>query len=183
LHRKTLIFLAIVAVISGALLDARIRGRGPSGPLLTFERVRGEPAIPIRIAIVPLNDPSIGRLTRFRVDVESGLDPDLVQDIHVEYDLPNHVIRPAMAVNQSDSLNARGQSRLELGIVILDSARYAIKARVIVRMTDGRSLTQTAVHWVDLGDQDAPQGMVGRVVDRDGTGIRIYQGVTVRGRP
>jgi Flp pilus assembly protein CpaB len=61
-----------------------------------------------------------------------------------------------------------------------DESRYAIRARLIVHLTNGKTISQTAIRWIDLGAEDPPEGMIGRIVNPDGTAIRVYQGETVR---
>jgi hypothetical protein len=73
-----------------------------------------------------------------------------------------------------------GRSHLEFGVIVPDESRYSIHARLIVRLTNGKTISQTAVRWIDLGAEDPPEGMIGRIVDPDGAAIRVYQGVTVR---
>jgi hypothetical protein len=72
----------------------------------------------------------------------------------------------------------RGESRMAL--IIPDGARYQIRARIVVELRNGKTISQTAVRWIDLGEEDPPEGMLRRIVDPDGSGIRVYQGTTVR---
>jgi hypothetical protein len=128
----------------------------------------------------PLNQPEVGKAARFQVLVDSKIDPDLVEEMRVEYEIPEGV-RLAPGTNSSPALLARsGKSRMELAAIVPDQARYPIRARVIVNLRNGKSLSRTAVQWIDLGLEDAPEGMIGRIVDPDGTGIRVYQGRAVK---
>lgn len=139
-----------------------------------------EPSIPLRVELVPLEKPETGRVTRFQLRVDSGLDPDIISAIHVEWDMPPAVRRVAALEQGPREINRRGETRLDLRLIIPDERRHAIQARVVVRLRDGGTISQTAVRYVDLGEEDPPEGMIGRIVDADGNGIRIYQGVTVR---
>jgi hypothetical protein len=137
-------------------------------------------SLPIRVELVPLSEPRVRQAARFRVEVESDLDPDLVQDARVEYELPDRVRMLDDARREPQGLAKSGPSRLEFAVIVPDESRYSIRARLIVRLTNGRTISQTAVRWIDLGAEDPPEGMIGRIVDPDGVGIRVYQGVTVR---
>jgi hypothetical protein len=99
----------------------------------------------------------------------------------MEYDLPPKWLRPAALQLDAPVINKSGRTRLEVGLIIPDEARYEIRARVVLTLRNGVRLSQTAVHWVDLGSEDPPAGMIGRIENRDGSGIRIYRGVTVEG--
>jgi hypothetical protein len=114
------------------------------------------------------------------VRVESRFDPDLVEELRVEYELPA-ALRPSLPEGaRQRPLLKQGLNLLELAVVVPDERRHLVRARAVVRFTDGRTVSQTAVHWIDLGAEDPPEGMIGRIVDPDGTGIRIYRGITVR---
>ena len=84
------------------------------------------------------------------------------------------------AGREPQGLAKSGRSRLEFAVTVPDESRYSIRARLIVRLTNGKTISQTAVRWIDLGAEDPPEGMIGRIVDSDGVGIRVYQGITVR---
>ncbi len=143
-------------------------------------RTQCDPSLPIRIELIPENQPLVGQTARFRLEVDSDLDPDLVLDMRVEYETPPRLQMRADLSNDPQTLAKSGRSRLRLGVIVPDEARYSIRARLIVRLMDGKTISQTAVRWIDLGAEDPPEGMIGRIVDPDGTGIRIYQGTTVR---
>jgi len=139
-----------------------------------------DPSVPIRIEMIPLNQPEAGRVARFRVTTDSSLDPDLVRNSWVEYEMPEGSRRSPESLERLEIGRRSGRSRLELGVIIPDERRYEIRARYVVQLADGNTIAQTAVRWVDLGEEDPPDGMIGRIVDPDGTGIRVYQGVKVR---
>ena len=137
-------------------------------------------SLPIHVELVPLSEPHVGQAARFRVEVESNLDPDLVQDARVEYELPDRVRMLDDAGREPQGLAKSGRSRLEFAVTVPDESRYSIRARLIVRLTNSKTISQTAVRWIDLGAEDPPEGMIGRIVDPDGGGIRVYQGITAR---
>ena len=58
--------------------------------------------------------------------------------------------------------------------------RYEIRARLVLELADGKTIAQTAVRYVELGAARPPEGMIGRIVDSNGNGVRVYQGVAVR---
>jgi len=136
-------------------------------------------SVPIQIKMVQLDDARAGLPARFQVEIESDLDPDLVRDIWVEYDFPEKVRSVANAASAPQHLNRAGHSRLELGVIVPDQDRYRLRARLFVRLTDGRTISQTAVRWIN-SDKRPPEGMIGRIPRPDGSGIRVYRGVTTR---
>lgn len=155
----------------------------PSGKMDAIRPTAGdaaEPSLPFTVELVPQAAPSAGRITPFVVNVQSNLDPDTVRDIHVEYELPRGVIRPAAASLSPERVLASGLTRLELGVVLPDESTYPIRARVVVRLTNGKTIAQSAVYWANPGKRGGPNEIVNRMSDADGTGIRIYRGMTVR---
>ena len=136
-------------------------------------------SIPIQIELVPVEEPQVGRPAQFQVHIESALDPDLVKNLWVEYDLPQGVRRIPSAAGTRQELRRSGHSRLDLGVIIPDDAPRRIRARLVVQLNDGRTISQTATKWINP-DTRPPEGMTGRIANPDGTAIRIYQGVTVR---
>lgn len=171
--------LACVSAISlrvEAQTGFTVRGNSSLPP----DATRCDVSLPITVEMVPLNEPEVGQAAKFQVLVDSKIDPDLVESIRVEYELPDG-IRLAPGTSSAPAALARsGKSRLELGAIIPDQARYALRARLIVQLTNGKSISQTAVRWIDLGPEDQPEGMIGRIVNPDGTGIRVYQGQAVK---
>lgn len=136
-------------------------------------------SIPLQISLTPLNEPGVGGTARFAVSTESGIDPDLVKRMWVEYELPERM-RPNRAYLEDREIPRMArESRHELGVLVPDQGRYPIRARLMVELVDGKTISKTATRWINLGNS-APEGMLGRMVDPDGTGIRVYQGVTVR---
>lgn len=136
--------------------------------------------IPISIELTLLNQPGLERPTRFGVTVISSLDPDLVQDMRLLYELPARVRTATQTSAAPLALRRSGRTDLELGVMLPDRARYPIRARLVVLLTDGKTISQTAVRWVGLSSEDQPEGMIGRIVDPDGTGIRVYRGETIK---
>jgi hypothetical protein len=137
--------------------------------------------IPLRIHLAPVGQPRIGGRLNFEVTVESGIDPDLIQSSRIEYELPRRLRERAELLDTRDVIRRdrrRGESRMAL--IIPDGARYQIRARIVVELRNGKTISQTAIRWIDLGEEDPPEGMLRRLVDPDGSGIRVYQGTTVR---
>jgi hypothetical protein len=143
---------------------------------------RCEPSLPISVELTPLNQPAVGRPTRFGITVISILDPDLIQDMQLLYEVPAGVRMTARAGIEPQVLHRSGRTNLELGVILPDQARYVIRARLVVRLTNGKTISQTAARWVGISEDDRPEGMIGRMVDLDGTGIRVYRGETIEGQ-
>ena len=167
--------LILSCIMVPAAAPGPIRGQ-PRPP----DATRCEVSLPIRIELSPLNAPALARPTRFGVHVESSLDPDLVQSLQLLYELPPRVRMVAQAGASSPALRKSGRTELELGIMLPDRELYPIRARLVAHLANGRTISQTAVRWVGLSGADHPAAMIGRLVDPDGTGIRIYQGETVK---
>lgn len=149
---------------------------------------RCNPSIPIRVELVPLNVPRVGEVARLEVRVESRLDPDLIREMRVEYELS-----PSLRVESGDfepglgdargprfRIAARRSSRLELGLRIPDEARHHLRARLVVELAGGQTMARTADHWIDLGDEDPPEAYLGRIEGPEGVGIRVYRGAPVK---
>jgi len=139
---------------------------------------RCEPSLPVSVEILPLNQPAVGRPTRFGITVISNLDPDLIQDMQLLYEIPAPLRMALQAGTTPQALHRSGRTDLELGVMLPDRARYPVRARLVVRLVDGKILSQTAARWVGVSEEDRPEGMIGRMVDADGTGIRVYRGET-----
>jgi hypothetical protein len=144
---------------------------------------RCDPSIPISIELTPLNQPALGRPTRFGVTIVSRLDPDLIQDMQLLYELPARVRMTAQAGAAPPALRKSGRTDLELGVMLPDRSRYPIRARLVVLLANGKTISQTAVRWAGLSGEDQPEGMIGRITDPDGTGIRVYRGETIKEQP
>jgi hypothetical protein len=136
-------------------------------------------SIPLKISISPLNKPEAGTTVRFAVSIESGIDPDLVKRIWVEYEFPERMRRSGRLPAGFEIPRIARQNRTELAVLVPDRGRYVIRARVRVELADGRTVSRTATRWINL-DNVPPEGWMGRIVDPDGTGIQVYQGRTVR---
>ena len=61
-------------------------------------------------------------------------------------------------------LHRAGRTDLELGVMLPDQARYPVRARLVVRLADGKTISQTAARWVGIsergssGRNDRPHG-------------------------
>jgi hypothetical protein len=133
-------------------------------------------SIPLHISLVPLNASQIGSATRFQVNVESSLDLDLIRSMKVEYEVPEGMPRMPDFKPDIEIPRQSGRRSYELGIVVPDESRYRIRARLVVQLVDGRTISQTATRWINLGEH-VPDDMVGTMQDSDGTEIRIYRGL------
>jgi hypothetical protein len=169
--------VAAAACCSGA--GAQIKVTARAGAPLPPSATHCDILLPIRIEIVPLNSPELGKTANFQVHVESSLDPDIVSWTWVEYEIPPAVRRSGSPVGPG-LLAKSGASVLDLAVEAPDRLPYAIRARVVVELTNGITISRTATRWINLREDAVPEGMIRRVVDPNGTGIRIYQGVTVR---
>jgi len=173
-----LVFLvAAASCCSGA--GAQIKLVSRAAAQLPPGSTRCDILLPIRIELVPLNSPEPGKTASFQVRVESSLDPDIVARTWVEYEIPPAVRRSGSPVGPG-VLAKSGTSVLDLAVEAPDRVPYAIRARLVVELTGGNTISHTATRWINLREDAVPTGMMRRVVDSDGTGIRIYQGVTVR---
>jgi len=170
------------AVIALLIASAALWG-APQAAVPAAQRPSGstrcDVSLPMFVEIVPLGEPAVGRATRFEVRAESRIDPDLVRRSWIEYQLPARLRRPADA-GRRDLLGADGRGRTEMDLVFPAEDRYEIRARLVVELTNGKTISHTAVRWVELGPERPPEGMIGRIVNPDGTGVRVYSGVTVR---
>jgi hypothetical protein len=136
--------------------------------------------IPLHINLVPVGQPRIGGRLNFEVTVESGIDPDLIKSSRIEYELPRRLRETAEAPDARDVIGRQRHGRARMGLTIPDEGRYEIRARIVLELRNGKTISQTAVRWIDLGEEDPPEGMIGRMVNPDGSGVRVYQGTTVR---
>jgi hypothetical protein len=178
---------AAAIVLAGATLCWNVQGRlqpadldGIKNAAIPANVTRCDASLPISIELTPLDEPKIGRPTRFEAKVRSVLDPDLIRRSWVEWEVPTRVRKLAEAGERMDILDRRGHGTTMLDVIIPDESRYSIRARLVVQFRNGQTIGQTAVRWVDLGEEDAPEGMIGRMSNPDGTGIRVYRGATVR---
>ena len=181
-------FLSISAILLATVVWSTIWMGGNRSQTFGQERKEASPippnathcdqSIPIRIDLTPLDQLMVGRTARFQVDVESEIDPDLVERMWIEYEVPQRVIRAQGFSERAEVSRRTRRSRFEFGIAVPDRRRYQIRARFMVQLLDGSKISQTATRYLDLGN-NPPDGMIGRHVDADGTGIRIYQGQTV----
>jgi len=113
------------------------------------------------------------------VSVESGIDSDLVSRMWLEYEIPERM-RPNREFSESREIpRLTRTSRQELELPLADGGRYRIRARLVVELVNGQTISKTATRWINPGNA-LPEGVIGRIVDPDGTGSRIYQGLAVR---
>jgi hypothetical protein len=133
--------------------------------------------LPIQIELIPLNPAEPGQTAQFQIRTASRLDPDQVKNIWIEYDVPQRLRRPSTP--SKGMLAKTGRSVFDLAVYVPDPAPYAIRARMVVELTDGSTISKTVTQWINVGPDDTP-GMTRRFVDPDGSGIRVYQGATVR---
>jgi hypothetical protein len=158
-----------VAAFCGLQLRAQTNGR-----------TRCDSLIPLKIEMIPVSEAVPGGTAQFQVDVQSGIDPDEVKSTHIEYEVPES-LRRTLALSQNRDLPLRqGRAKTRFEIRIPDRRAYEIRARVVVELRNGGTVSQTAVRWLNVGPDYRPDGMIGRVVLPDGAGIRIYQGSTAR---
>ena len=129
-----------------------------------------------------MGEPEAGRSLRFHVSVRSDLDPDLVRAARVEYELPRGWTRTPDVLERREIARLRSRIRREVSLFIPDASRQEIRARLVVNLHSGGTISQTASCWIDPGDPDPPAGMIGRIIDDDGTGIRVYRGAAVMER-
>jgi hypothetical protein len=141
---------------------------------------RCAPSLPISVAILPLDPPAVAKPMRFRVDVVSNFDPDLVRSMELVYDLPPRVRQVPGSWNTGQAVRVSGRTRMELAVLLPDEQRYPIRARVIAHLAGGRDVSQTAVQWTGVSTEDRPAELTGRIVDPGGFGIRVYRGETVK---
>jgi hypothetical protein len=165
--------IAAIAICSGADAQNKIVAR--AGAPLPKGATHCDILLPVHIELIPTNSPELGRTANFQVRVESMLDPDLVKSTWVEYEVPPGARRTGTPL-ALERLAKSGTSVLELGVAPPDRLPYAVRARVVVQFVDGSMISQTATRWINLRESDVPEGMIRRVVDPDGTAIRIYQG-------
>jgi hypothetical protein len=179
------IIAASVAVVS-AISSYCVRVEAQSGASWTQEEAsrpaqatRCDLSIPLQVFLTPLNEPKAGSTARFSVSIESGIDPDLVRRLWVEYEIPER-IRPGREFLENREIpRLTRTSRQELDLPLADEGRYQIRARLMVELVSGQTISKTATRWINPRNA-LPEGVIGRIVDPDGTGIRVYQGVTVR---
>ncbi len=144
---------------------------------------RCDPALPFSVALVPLDRPEAGRNVRLQLRIDSSLDPDRIRSARIEYEIPARFRNPGTLIEDPRIPLRRGTTRAQFALRVPDEARHELRARLVISLEGGREISQTASCWIDAGEPDPPAGMIGRVPDRDGAGVRIYQGVTARGRP
>lgn len=183
--RKLNIFTAAIAVACiVSSFGSRMQAQSASPPA-RIESPRPAEAtqcglsIPLQISLTLLNELSVGSTASFAVSIESGIDPDLVSKMWVEYEVPERMRRDREYLENREIPRTARTNRQQLAVIIPDKGRYQIRARLVVELVDGKTISKTATQWINLGNSP-PEGMVGRIVDPDGTGIRVYQGVTVR---
>ncbi len=184
--QRWLILAGIMFLACGAIC-AVSRVRQPDRDLslrrylgIPANATRCDPSIPIFVELVTIGEPVAGRPARFEARVQSKIDADLVQASWLEWDVPQRVRRLAASGEGRALIDNSGKGTATLDAVLPDQSRYAIRARFVVQLKNGKTVAQTAVRWVNLGSQEAQEGMMRRIVNPDGTAVRVYQGSTVR---
>lgn len=175
--RVAIILLAYTMISLGTRVEAqKIQNPSPRSDLRPPNATLCDLSIPVHISLVPLNAPQVGSAAHFRIDVESSLDPDLVRSMKVEYEVPERMRRTPDFMSTMDIPQRTEQGSYELGIVVPDQSRYRIRARLVVLLVDGRTISQTATRWINLGAH-VPDDMVGTMEAPDGISVRIYRGL------
>jgi hypothetical protein len=174
--------LAVVSAISSFCVRVEAQS-GASRAQEPYSRpaqaTRCDVSIPLQISLTPQNEPRAGSTARFSVSIESGIDPDLVRRLWVEYEIPER-IRPTREFSENREVpRLTRTSRQELELPLADEGRYRIRARLVVELVSGQTISKTATRWINPRNA-LPEGVIGRIVDPDGSGIRVYQGVKVR---
>lgn len=178
-RRFGVIALAAIPAVF-AFAASRTAPENVAGQALPPGATRCDLSVPLSVELIPADVPRAGGRAHFVVTTDSKLDPDLVRASWVEYSVNRRVERPADAAGRRNLTAAQGRTRSEFDVPILDQTPHEVRARYVVQLVDGRTIAQTAIRWVDLGEPDLPEGMIARIEDRDGTGIRIYRGRTER---
>ena len=134
-------------------------------------------SIPLQVALTPLNEPRAGSTARFALTFTSGIDPDLVKSMWIEYEVPDRLKSRETSFANHEIPRMTRSSRQELDLAMPEQGRYRVRARLMVELTDGRTISKTATRWIGDGP---PEGVIGRIGAPDGTGIQVYQGVSGR---
>ncbi len=143
------------------------------------QATRCDLTVPLQIDLSPLNEPQVGLPARFAVSIKSGIDPDLVKRMWLEYEYPERMRQPLASLENLEFPRTARNGRREMQVLVPDKGRYQIRARLMVELINGKTISKTATRWINLGNA-APDGMIDRIAAPDGTGIRVYQGITVR---
>jgi hypothetical protein len=170
-------------VLLSAGIAAGLSSDGPDSPagMLPAGATQCDPSLPIQVELIPLNDPQTGQTAEFEIRTESQLDPDLIQNSWIEYEVNVRGVRPDRSSPAARvAIGRMNRDQRRFGFRLVDELRREVRARYVVRLIDGRTVAQTAVRWVDPGAQDPPEGQIGTIVDPDGTAIRVYRGVSGR---
>src|SRR2546425_560020 len=115
--------VVVLALLASFSLGIRARSHGDSQVAKAEAgRTHCDPSLPIRVELIPLSEPRVGQPARFRVEVESDLDPDLVQDARVDYELPERMRMLDASRREPQVLAKSGPSRLEFGVIVPDEA-------------------------------------------------------------
>jgi hypothetical protein len=179
LGRRSLFVLAVIVLLTTLCSDwpssAEVRPAPSPGT-----RTECDPLIPLRVDLFPTTEPTPGGILQLGVEVWSGLDPDEIRSAHVEYKVPPRLARSLAASQDRDLPLRRGRASRQFSVAVPDRNAYEIRARVVVELRNGGTIAQTAVRWINAGPDYRPPGMTARVVLPDGSGVRVYQGVTSR---
>src|SRR6188474_3718768 len=97
MNTKRLMLVLSGILLACTLVSTSLRVEAQTGRLAKGNHAvppgatRCDISLPITVEMVPLNEPKVGQAARFEVLVNSRIDPDLVEDIRVEYELPQRV--------------------------------------------------------------------------------------------
>jgi hypothetical protein len=182
-RRASFALLLFIGAVGGSSNGSGVRAQSTSESTnrqpLPPNATRCDVLIPIQIEFVPLNNPEMGKPAKLQVKIDSSLDPDLIKNSWVEYEIPPSLRRGRSG--ESLQLPRRsGRLFLEVEVNVPDPSPHAIRARYNVELVDGRTISRTATQWINVAPGDIPQGVVRRLVEPNGTGILVYQGVRVR---
>jgi hypothetical protein len=169
-YRVLAFFLLFFASVAGSQENA-------NRPLSV---TRCDADIPLRIELIPLTQPRVGRRLQLDVEIESAIDPDLVRSSRIEYEIPRRLSQTAEHIESRDVLRGSRRGRSQVRLTIPDETRFAVRATIVVELVNGSTLSRTSTQWIDLGKPDPPEGMLRRIVDPAGSGIRVYKGTPVR---
>ncbi len=140
------------------------------------QATRCDLTVPLQVVLTPLNAAKAGRTVRFSVNIESHVDPDLVKSMWLEYEVPERMRPPRAYAGRREVPRLVRSGRQELELLLPDEGRYHVRARLVVELWNGKTISKTATHWINP-ENALPEGMVGRIVAPDGTAIRVYQGL------
>ncbi len=176
--------VAIVGAVSSFWVGARAQAVPEQDTIRASRPVqatRCDLSVPLQVSLTTLSELRPGSTARFSVAFTSGVDPDLVKRMWIEYEVPERLKSGRSSFQNSEIPRTIRSSRQELELPVPDRGRYEVRARLVVELTNGRKISKTATQWINP-ENVPPEGVTGRIVGPDGTGIQVYRGVTVRNR-